>query len=84
MPTKAAAAKKKTIKSKSTSASRPTAKTARKVGRPTAGKLLPRKIHVIIDGIPITLHAAKGKRTLTAVRLEAAMKKVIAARTQDK
>jgi hypothetical protein len=44
---------------------------------------LPRKIHVVIDGIPITLHAAKGKRTLTAARLRAAMKAVIEARKKD-
>jgi hypothetical protein len=58
-------------------------KAARKKAAADSGKLLPRKIHVVIDGVPVTLHAAKGKRTLTAARLRAAMKKVIESRKKD-
>lgn len=62
---------------------RRSAKTARKKVPADSGRLLPQKMHVVIDGVPITLHAAKGKRTLTAARLQAAMKAVIAARKKD-
>ncbi len=58
-------------------------KAARKKVPADSGKLLPRKIHVVIGGVPVTLHAAKGKRTLTAARLKAAMKAVIEARKRD-
>jgi hypothetical protein len=72
-------AKKKPV----TSTRRAVKKTERKKAPADSGRLLPRKMHVVIDGIPVTLHAAKGKRTLTAARLKAAMKAVIEARKRD-
>lgn len=64
--------------------SKPRAKHDQKAPAKPALKVdtLPRKLHVVIDGVPVTLHAAKGKRTLSATKLRAVMAAVKAERNE--
>jgi|GEM_PF-4705789 len=50
----------------------------------SAGRKLPKEIPVTIDGVPVILRAAKGKRTYTAAQLKAAVTAAKDARSSKK